>query len=61
MLITIEKLVKKNFVKQQQTNFITTWSSSIVRKVGDLFRYNFKASSWTHLLGYKDVNLGEIT
>jgi hypothetical protein len=60
-MTTAERLVERQLVKQQRIHFITTWSSSIVRKVGDKFHYNFKASLQVHLLGYMGVNLGSIT
>ncbi len=44
MLIVVEKLVERELVKKQQANFIVTWSSSTIRKVGDKFHCNFKAS-----------------
>jgi len=43
MLIATKKLFARELVKQQQANFIATWSSSIVKKVGDKFHSNFKA------------------
>jgi hypothetical protein len=49
------------FVKQQQANFIATWASLAIRKVGNRFHYNFKVGLWVHPLGYKGVNLNEIT
>jgi hypothetical protein len=54
-------MVERKLVKQQQANFIRSWSPSIVREVGNKFHYNFKAGLWAHPLGYKGVNLGEIT
>ncbi len=61
MLIAIEKLVKRELVKQQRTNFIATWSSSTVKESGDIFHYNFKVGFQAHPLRYRGVNLGEIT
>jgi hypothetical protein len=61
MLIVVKKLAKRELVKQQWSNFITAWSSSIIREVGDIFNYNFKVGLQVHPLGYKVVNLGEIT
>jgi hypothetical protein len=60
-LTTIEKLVEKKFVKQQGTNFIAPWSSLTIRKARYRFHSNFKANPRAHLLGYKGVNLSEIT
>jgi hypothetical protein len=61
MLITIEKLAKRELVKQQWANFIAIWSSSAVRELGDIFHYNFKVGFQAHPLGYIGVNLDEIT
>jgi hypothetical protein len=55
VLIAIEKLAKRKLVKQQLANFIATWSSSIVKEVGDKFHSNFKAGLQAHLLKYKGV------
>jgi hypothetical protein len=41
VLTTTERLAKRELVKQHGTNFITTWSSSTIRKVGDKFHYNY--------------------
>jgi hypothetical protein len=54
-------MVEKELVKQQQANFNVAWSSSIVREARNKFHYNFKASLRACLLGYKGVNLDEIT
>ncbi len=40
-LTTIERLVERELAKQQ-ANFIATWSSIVVRKVGDIINLNFK-------------------
>jgi hypothetical protein len=60
VLIVIEKFVERKLVKQQWTNFITTWSSLVVKKVGDRFHSNFKAGLQAHPLRYMGVNLGDI-
>ncbi len=54
-------IIFKIFIKQQQANFFTTWSSSTIKEVGDKFHYNFKASLRVHPLKYRGVNLHEIT
>jgi hypothetical protein len=61
VLITIEKLVEKKLLKQQRANFIATWSSLTIKEVGNKFHYTFKASLQAHPLGYRGVNLGDIT
>jgi hypothetical protein len=61
LLTATEKLVERELVKQQWADFIAAWSSSTVRKVGYKFHSNFKVGLWAHPLGYKGVNLGEIT
>jgi hypothetical protein len=61
VLIAAERPTKKIFMKQQQAKFFATWSSSRVKEVENKFHYNFKASLRAHLLGYRGVNLGEIT
>jgi len=43
ILIVAKKMVERKLVKQQQANFIRSWSPSIVREVGNKFHYNFKA------------------
>jgi hypothetical protein len=35
MLIASKKLAKKELIKQQWANFIATWSSLVVKEVGD--------------------------
>jgi hypothetical protein len=47
VLATIERVAKRKFVKQQQANFITTWSSSTIRKARNRFHHNFKANMQT--------------
>jgi len=42
-------------------NFIVACSSLTIRKVGENFHYNLKVGLWAHPLGYRGVNLGEIT
>jgi hypothetical protein len=44
VVTTNKRLVERQLVNQQQVNFNATWSSSIIRKVGNKFHYNFKAS-----------------
>jgi hypothetical protein len=61
MLTIAKRLVEKELVKQQRTNFIATWSSSIMKEVGDIFHYNFKVGLRTHPCGYKGVNFGSTT
>jgi hypothetical protein len=61
MLTIVEKLVERELVKQQQANFITSWSSSAAKEAGNIFHNNSKASMQAHLLGYMGLNLGEIT
>jgi hypothetical protein len=56
-LTPIERLVRREFAKQQ-ANFIVVWSSSIVKEIRNKFHYNFKASMQGCLLGYKGVNFG---
>jgi hypothetical protein len=46
--------------KQQQANFIATWSSTIFKDVGDKFHHNFKEGMQVHPLGYIGVNLGSM-
>jgi len=60
-MTVVKRLVKKKLVKQQRANFIVAWSSSIVRKVGNKFHYNFKAGMQAHHVGYMGMNLGSIT
>lgn len=55
-LIPIERLVKREFAKQQ-ANFIVAWSSLVVREAKNKFHYNFKVGMQVRLLGYKGVNL----
>jgi hypothetical protein len=55
-LIPIERLVKREFAKQQ-ANFIVAWSSLAVREAKNKFHYNFKVGMQACLLGYKGVNL----
>jgi hypothetical protein len=43
MLTTSKRLDEKELTKQQKANLITTWSSLVVKKVGDRFHDNFKA------------------
>jgi hypothetical protein len=42
-------------------NFITAWSSSTMKEVGDRFHYNFKVGLQIHPCGYRGVNLGSTT
>ncbi len=60
-LIATKKLVEKELVKQQQANFIATWSPSIVKEARDRFHSNFKVGLQAHPLGYMGVNLRLIT
>ncbi len=60
-LIIVERLTKKELTKQKQTNFIVVWSSIIIRKVEDIFDYNFKEGMQAHLLRYMGMNLGLTT
>jgi hypothetical protein len=49
MLIPTKRLAKREFVKQQWTNFIVAWSSSIVRHISLQFQSKFMSSpSWIH-------------
>jgi hypothetical protein len=61
MLTITKRLAEKKLAKQQKTNFITAWSSSIMKEVGNKFHYNFKVGLRAHLCGYKGVNLGSTT
>jgi hypothetical protein len=61
MLIAIKRLIERELVKQQLTNFIVVWSSLVVSEVGNKFYHNFKASMQVDLLGYRGVNFGSIT
>jgi hypothetical protein len=49
MLILIKRLVEREFVKQQQANFIIAWSSSIIRHISLQFQNKFTSSPfWIH-------------
>jgi hypothetical protein len=61
MLTTIERLVERELIKQQWANFIVACTSSAFKEARNRFHYSFKASLWVHPLGYKGVNIGEIT
>ncbi len=50
MLTGAKTLAKKEFVKQQQANFIIVLSSSLIREARDKFHYNFKVILQAHLL-----------
>ncbi len=56
-----KRLVEKKLRKQERVNFILAWSSSIVRKVGNKFHYNFKVGMQAHPIGYMGMNFGSIT
>ncbi len=38
----IKQVAKKELTKQQQATFIVAWSSSIIKKIRNKFRYNFQ-------------------
>jgi hypothetical protein len=61
MLIASKKLAKKELIKQQWANFIATWSSLVVKEVGDKFHSNFKVGMQVEPSRYRGVNLGSIT
>ncbi len=63
-LTIVERLkiqAKKELTKQQQINFIITWSSLEVRKAGNKFHRNFKVGMQAVPLGYRGVNFGSTT
>jgi hypothetical protein len=43
MLTIVGRLVERKFIKQQRANLIAACSSLAIRKVGNIFHYNFKA------------------
>jgi hypothetical protein len=57
-LTIVERQVEKELAKQQQANFIVTWSSLAVREARNRFHCNFKADMQADPLGYRGVNLG---
>jgi hypothetical protein len=51
----VERTIERELIKQHQTSFTT------IRKVRDKFHCNSKEGMTTHPIGYKGVNVGEIT
>jgi len=50
VLIGAKTLAEKEFVKQQQANFIAVSLSSLIWEARDKFHYNFKAILQAHFL-----------
>jgi hypothetical protein len=55
------RTTERELAKQHQTSFILIWSSIIVKKVRDIFHFNFKEGMKDQPNGYRVVNLGETT
>jgi hypothetical protein len=57
----VVRIAKNELIKQHRANFILTWSSTLIREIGDRFHHNFKDMMRVHLTKYKGVNLSETT
>jgi hypothetical protein len=54
-------LAKRELIKQQQANFVATWSSSTIREAWNRFHNNFKVGMQVDPFGYRGVSLGSTT
>jgi hypothetical protein len=57
----VARTTKKELTKQHRANFILTWSSTLIKEIGDIFHHNFKDGMRVHPIKYKGVNLSETT